>query len=369
MRVVAQQDALAKALATVSRVIAPQNSSPILTGVELQATEGRLTLTATDLFTLLTVEVAVTVDEPGSVVVPAGLLVELVQKLPTATVEITQSPTDARLALRYGRSRATLNTFGEERLPDFPPFASEEPPVALTAGAMTRAARQLLFACAKDETRPVLRGVAMTLGAGRLVMASTDGSRLSQTWIAVPDALGDPKDYILPAKAVAEMARLNASAESELAVSSQMIQCSFGHGRLLTRLVDGQYPDYQRVIPQEYIVQGKVSMSDFRGALERSLLIAAKERSAAIRIHHRVGELTLSASAQEYGQNEETIECDSHGQELELLFNPQFLLEALRSFEGDEVTFEFSGVQSPMRLRDNAYPQYSHIILPLRQLV
>ncbi|AEJ38230.1 DNA polymerase III, beta subunit [Sulfobacillus acidophilus TPY] len=369
MQFEASQDQLAKALALVSRVIQPQNNLAVLSGVQLDARDNVLSITGTDLFTMLVSHIPVHVDEPGTIVVPAALTAELIHKLPTATLTVQANYDSGKAIVRYGKNQATLHGFAQERLPDFPDIEGPLRTIAIAAGTFPRLARQLLFACAKDETRPILRGVSLKLGSGRLVLAATDGSRLSQTWIPVPEYLDDPLECVLPAKAVAEAARLNTAADGELTVGSNMMRFRSSEGELVARLLDGQYPDYQRVIPQEYVAQGRINVNDFRGALERANLIAAKDRAASVRIRHTVGELQISASAQEYGQTLESVECDSHGQDLDLLFNPIYLLEALRSLEGDEALLEFSGVQSPLRIREVEHSQYSHVVLPLRQLV
>lgn len=369
MHIYATQDQLAKAVSTVSRVIQPQNNMAVLAGIQLDARDNHLTLSATDLVTLLQVDIPVEVTTAGSMVLPATLFTELVQRIPTATLELDVEPTSGKTIVKYGKNRATLHSFGNERLPAFQNMEGPLDTVTIGAGVFQRLARELLFSCAKDETRPILRGVSLTLDAGRLVLATTDGTRLSHTWIAVPEYRGETRECVVPAKLIAEAARVTATEDADLTIGSNLIQVKTPHTITVSRLLDGQYPDYQRVIPQQFVVQGRVRVSDFRGALERANLIAQRERISSVRIRHQVGQLDISASAQEFGQTYEAIEFDSHGQELDLIFNPTYLLDALKSFEGEEAVLEFSGVQSPLRLRDTDNAQYSHVVLPLRQLV
>lgn len=369
MHLYAAQDQLAKALSSVSRVIMPQNNMPILSGVQLDANGQSLSLTATDLFTTLRADIAVEVDSPGQVVVPATLLTELVQRIPTATLELETDPSANKATVKYGRNRATLHTFGPERLPDFQQLEGPRDNIRLGAGLLAKLARQLLFACAKDETRPILRGVSLKLDSGRLIFASTDGSRLSHTWVAVPEYRGAERECVIPAKILLEGARLNAAEEADMTVGLNMVEIRTASALIMSRLLDGQYPEYQRVIPKDFVVQGRIRVSDLRGAVERVNLLASRDRTSSIRVRHQVGVLEVIASAQEYGQAFESVEFDSHGQELDLLFNPNYLLDAIKSLEGEEAVLEFSGVQSPLRIRDADNTQYSHIVLPLRQLV
>ncbi|MCY0878119.1 MAG: DNA polymerase III subunit beta [Firmicutes bacterium] len=369
MRIYATQDHLAKALSSVSRVISPQNNMAVLSGVQLHAQDGRLTLTATDLFTLLEMTIEVEVEDPGTTVLPASLLTELVHRIPTATLSLETEPDGSKALVKYGKSRATLYGYGVERLPAFPDAEGAQERVTVGPAVFPRLARQLLFACAKDDTRPILKGISFKLEPGRLVMAATDGSRLSYSWLPIPDYRGEPVQCVIPAKALAEAARLGAVDAAEVTIAENLIRFDLGSVTIISRLLDGQYPDYQRVIPQDYVIQGRVHVADLRGAIERANLIASKDRASSVRVRHTVGQLDISASAAEYGQAFESVEFDSHGQDMELLFNPAFLLDALRSLEEDEAVLEFSGIQSPLRIREAENHQYSHIVLPLRQLV
>lgn len=369
MHIYATQEDFSKALATVSRVIAPQNNMPVLAGVELDVRDNRLTLSATDLFTTIHYAVPVEAESTGTVVLPASLLTDLVSKIPTATLELQVESSSGKTLIKYGKNRATLHGFGVERLPNFEMSSDMRASVTIGEGVFSKLARQLLFACAKDETRPILRGISVKVQDGRMVFAATDGSRLSQSWVAIPEYRGEPFECVVPAKLISEAARLTANLESTLYFGANYLRIQTSHTTLIARLLDGQYPDYQHVIPQEYVIEGHIHVSDFRGALERTNLIAAKDRTSSVRIRPAIGQLDILASAAEYGEAFESVNFDSHGIDLELLFNPVYLLDALKSIEADDAVLEFSGVQSPLRIRDLDNAQYSHVVLPLRQLV
>jgi DNA polymerase-3 subunit beta len=369
MHIYATQEHLSRALSSVSRVIMPQNNMAILAGVQLEARDNSLLVSATDLFTTLRSEIPVDVKEPGFVVLPAALLTDLVQRIPTATLEIETDVSSGKATLKYGRNRASLLGFGQERLPDFQPAQGARDTLTLGPGVLARLARELLFACAKDETRPILKGISLRLDSGRLVLAATDGSRLSHTWVPVPEYRGEGRALVLGTKFLAESARLSASGDAEMTLASNNVEVRTTSSVIVSRVLDGQYPDYQRVIPQDYVVSGRIRVADFRGALERTNILASRDRTSSVRVRHEMGILEISASAAEYGQALESIEFDSHGPELDMLFNPNYLLDALKSLEGEEAVLEFSGVQSPLRIRDTQNAQYSHIVLPLRQLV
>jgi len=369
MKIYAAQDQLAKALTSVSRVIMSQNNMPILAGIQLRAQNDTLRLTATDLFTTLKSEIVVDVESPGEVVIPATLLTDLVHRIPTATVEIHTDDTSGKTMIKYGKNHATLLGFGAERLPEFTPLEGARHTFSLPAGVLGKLTRELLFACAKDEARPVLRGVFIHLESGRLTLVATDGSRLSYTESDIPDYQGGSPSCIVPAKILAEGARLNALDDAEMTIGPNMFEIRTASSVIVSRLLDGKYPDYQRVIPSDYVAEGRVRVADFRGALERANLLASRDHTSSVRIKHESGRLEISASAQEVGQSVESVEFDSQGEELDMLFNPTYLLDALKSLDGEDAILEFSGVQSPLRIRNGSHDSYSHILLPLRQLV
>ncbi len=370
MHFTASQDQLARALSQVSRIIQSQNSMPILGGIQLMATDNTVQLQTTDLFSLLTAEIPAMVLEPGYVVIPGATFSELIHRLPTATVDIESDTGTGKTVVKYGRSRTTIHGFGTERIPEFPGIEGNSQAAIVPAGVLSELARQILFSCSKDESRPILKGIHMELGAGKLVMVSTDGSRLSHAWVALPDYRGPEIKVILPAKVLLE--------GSKLAGGQQPVSMSFAPGFvrmatddaiLISRLLDGEYPEYQRVIPQTYPIHIRVPLLELKGSVERAHLIASKDRSNSVRFSHQVGTLQISSSAAEVGQAEEQLDCDSQGQEMEVLFNSTFILDALKSLTGEDLIMELSGVQSAAKLLDADNPQYFHIVLPLRQLV
>ncbi|MBX5465982.1 MAG: DNA polymerase III subunit beta [Firmicutes bacterium] len=370
MRVTVEQASLARALSQTTRVVAPQNTLPVLSGVELTAQGQSLHLYATDLTTALEADVPAEVSEPGHIVLPAGTLTDLIQRLPTALVDIA-AETSAQAVIRYGRNQATIHGFAEDRLPEFAHLPRNAAvAVTIPGHVLAEVARQVLFACARDEARPILKGVAMELGEGRLVFAATDGSRLSQVWYAVPDHLEAPRQWVWPAKAVTEASRLTAGLDTvTLWMSPHVVQLETAGFRLTSRLLEGQYPEYQRVIPQQYVAECRVELSALRGAVERVNLIAQKDRSASLRIVHEPGMLELGTVSQDIGHAREVVECQSTGQPLDLLFNPHFIADVLKSLSSAEIVVEFAGTQSPARFREVGGSTYQHILLPLRQLV
>lgn len=364
-----EQDTLDKALAMVSRVIQPQTALAVLAGIQLDAHDDHITLTATDLFTWLQVTINAQVTRPGTTVLPARILPELVHRIAPGSISIDLSADGTKATVRYGRNYTTIYSYGAERLPECPRLTDATTPFTLDPAEFPRLARQLIFACAKDEARPILKGIAVTLEPGAVHWTASDGSRLSHRTMPLPDYHGPSQQVVMPAKALAEAARVGDHAKAaQVTISSRLIQITIGPLTIVSRLLDGQYPGFQRVMPQDYAIQGYTDLTSLRGAIERANLLASQDRSPAVRLRHHAGQLDILAAAAELGQATESLEFVGDGPDMELLFNPSFLLDALRSLDGSEVWLEFSGIQSPLRIRSADDAQYFHIVLPLRQL-
>ncbi|MCL4521806.1 MAG: DNA polymerase III subunit beta [Firmicutes bacterium] len=367
MHVIIDQNQLSQGLQQASRIINPQNTLAVLNGIELAATtDGSFVLYSTDLTTGLTVHLNADVKEPGRLTIPSHTITELIRRIPTATVELVEH--DGRLQVRYGKNRATLQTFGGENLPDFPPF--EGLTLSLPPYTFQKISKEILFACSRDESRGVLRGVGLTFGHGRLVLEGTDGSRFSQNWMPVPEFLQEPTTLVLPPKAINEAARLEMDNPLQITLAATMIRVQNAHVTLSTRLLEGVYPDLSHAAPEEYVAECLVALNDFRGALERVQTITTKDHMSSVRVHLIPDQgIELMSSSQEVGNAVELVECESSGEELDLLFNPQYLIDALKAMSDDNVYFELSGTQSAARIRNAGGSNFFHAVLPMRQLV
>lgn len=369
MRVVLEQLPLAKALQVVSRVVSAQNTLPVLSGVLVHAEGTSVALTATDLVSQITTQIAADVQEEGALVLPAATLTDLVQRIPTAELRIEADTLRGQAVVHFGRNRVTLHGYLATELPAFPVLDASSEPVPLPAGTLTRMARQTLFACAKDESRPILKGVHTVLGEGKMVCVSTDGTRLSQSWVPLPDLRSEPANFVIGGRSFQEAARIAGTDAVTMQYSGTMVRFTTPTATLTTLLLEGRYPEYQRVLPDQYVTEMRMATSILRGAVERANLIAHHDRGSSIHLKYDAGQLEVTTQASEVGQVYEVLDVDSQGQSLELSFSPALLWDAVRSIESEEIILEFSGAQMPARIREATNSLYSHIVLPLRQLV
>lgn len=369
MKFVADQLHLTKALQVVSRVISPQNTMPVLSGILIQSTADTVTISATDLISRIETRISADVMEEGELVLPASTLTDLIQRVPSAEVRVEADLAKSQAVLFYGKSRATLHGYSAQEMPTFPVMLDSLDVFEMPPGSLARVARQTLFATAKDESRPILKGIHAVLGDGKLVFVSTDGTRLSQSWVPLPDLRVGTTNFVISGRGLQEAARVSAQEPVKVTVSANQIRFETASTTTSVLLLEGRYPDYQRVLPPEYVTEVHLSTALFRGAVERVNLIAHRDRSASLRIKHDEGVLEISSHAADIGQAYEVLDVESHGQAMDLSFNPGLLLDALKSLDSDEMVLEFSGAQMPARLREKENSHYFHIVLPLRQLV
>ena len=377
MRFHATQIDMISALTFLTRIIPPAGGTlPILSGVQITARDQQILLSATDLTTSLDMTIPGEVIEPGQVVLPAGTIRDLIHRLPTPTFTLESDDVSGRATIRYGRNRATLHGFGSEVLPAFPDFAAtDDPPLEWSAGTLSRLSRQLLFARAKDDSCPPLKGVALSWADAHLTFIATDGSRLSRVTLPAPQDPHWPQPLVIAAKTLSEAARINAEVPVSLQVnaSGRLIAFSAPHMLLRSRLLNGPYPAINRAIPDDYPTQAVIPLADLRSAMARVTLIASRNaqnpKPVRLSLNAQTSGIRLTTEDPTIGQAEEWVDGAVSGHDLDILFNPEYFLEALKSLQGSDVTIGFAGIEKPAKLLTPDQSDFFHILLPLRQLV
>ena len=373
----ATQIDMISALAFLTRIIPPAGGTmPILSGVQMIARDQQIRLSATDLTTSLDITIPGEVIEPGQVVLPAAPIRDLIHRLPTTMFTLESEDVSGRATIRYGRNYATLYGFGSEVLPAFPDFAgADDPPLEWPAGTLSRLSHQLLFACAKDDSRPALKGVALSWADAHLVFVATDGTRLSHVTLPASEDPHWPQPLVIAAKTLAEAARMNAEAPVSLHVntSGRLIAFSAPHMLLRSRLLNGPYPAIDRVIPDDYPTQVVIPLADLRSAVARVTLITSRHAQdptpVRLSLDAQTSGIRLTTKDPAIGQAEEWVDGTVSGQDLDILLNSEYFLEALKSLQGSDVAIGFAGIEKPAKMLTPDQSDFFHILLPLRQLV
>ncbi len=371
MKVTIERSILVKALGHVQSVVERRNTIPILSNVLLQAEQDRLTLTATDLDIEVMEHAKADVDVKGAITVSAGTLFEITKRLPDgAQVSLEVLEEEGRLQVKAGRSRFALAILPDA---DFPSLASDD--FDVTFAAPTADIRRLLdkarFAMSQEETRYYLNGVyfhAMTDGDNpRLRVAATDGHRLARLESGLPKGAENMPGVIIPRKAVAELGRLldDAGEMVDIAVSKAKIRFGFGQGQLISKLIDGTFPDYERVIPKDNPYTLKVDTSEFFKAVDRVSTVSA-DRTKSVKLALDNDRLRLAVNNPDAGSALEELSVDFDGEPTEIGFNARYLVDIAQQIDSDMAVFRLSDPSSPTVILDPEDETALYVLMPLR---
>jgi len=371
MRVTVERAALLKALGHVHRVVERRNTIPILSNVLLRAEDGTLRLKATDLDIEVTETITADITEAGSTTVPAYMIYDIVRKLPDgAQVSLETTGEGGQMQIRSGRSRFMLQALPES---DFPDLAAGDLPhrFTLPAADLKRLIEKTQFAISTEETRYYLNGIFLhTLdvsGSTMLRAVATDGHRLARVEMPAPVGSEGMPGVIVPRKAVAEIVKLveDGSESITIELSSAKIRLTFDGVVLTSKLIDGTFPDYQRVIPSGNDKLLTVERADFAKAVDRVSTISS-ERGRAVKLALNDGRLTLTVNNPDSGSATEEIEVDYDAAPIDIGFNARYLLDITAQLDGDTALFKLADPGSPTVVQDREGASALYVLMPMR---
>jgi DNA polymerase-3 subunit beta len=374
MKLVCTQKALAEGLATVNRAVPSKSPLPVLSNVLLASDEGRLKLVANNLEMAISAWIGADVAEPGSVTLPARLLSDFVTSLGGGDVQMALKAGTKTMNLRCGRFEANINGMDAA---DFPavPSVDEGARCRIAAKTLRTAISQVAFAAATDETRPVLSGVLLTVEGDELTLAAADGFRLAVRTAPLLEGLGERLSVIVPARALIELSRILPDVDDpvEIGATPNQNQVMFQYPGLLlvSRLIEGQFPDYQRIIPQKYQTRIVLPVSDFLQAT-KTASVFSRDNSNIVRVsvtpsgdELTPGRVDVLASSAEMGDNAGQLDGSVEGDETQIAFNVRYLRDALEAVNSGEVALEITGPTSPGLLKPVAGSGHIHVIMPM----
>jgi DNA polymerase-3 subunit beta len=371
MKVTVERAELLKSLGHVHRVVERRNTIPILANVLIRADKSALSLKATDLDLEVIESIAAEVSPAGSTTVPAHMFYEIVRKLPEGSQVVLESSSDrAVLAIRAGRSRFTLQTLPES---DFPDLAAGDMThkFALAASDLKRLIDKTQFAISTEETRYYLNGIYLHVaGAAKsqtLRAVATDGHRLAQTDLPVPAGAAGMPGIIVPRKTVTEVQRLIEDNATEVTVelSSAKIRFSIGDVVLTSKLIDGTFPDYARVIPSGNDKELVVDKKDFEAAVDRVSTVSS-ERGRAVKLSLTGGKLILSVTNPDSGSATEEIEVEYDSDPIDIGFNSRYLLDIAAQLDGEVAVLRLADPGSPTLIEDKDAKGSLYVLMPMR---
>lgn len=371
MKVTVERAALLKSLSHVHRVVERRNTIPILANVLLRSEVAELSLKATDLDLEVVETVAAEANPGGATTVPAHTFYEIVRKLPEGAQIVLESSGDrAMMSIRAGRSRFTLQALPET---DFPDLAAGELTHKFTLGAaeLKRLIDKTQFAISTEETRYYLNGIYLhAVSAGNHLMlraVATDGHRLAQVELAAPPGAEGMPSIIVPRKTVGEVQRLidNATGEIAIELSQSKIRLTLNGVVLTSKLIDGTFPDYTRVIPVGNDKLLEVDKRDFEQAVDRVSTVSS-ERGRAVKLALSAGRLVLSVTNPDSGSATEELEVGYDADPLDIGFNSRYLLDIAAQLEGDTAVLKLADPGSPTLLSDKEAKGALYVLMPMR---
>ncbi len=375
MNIIIERAALLRSLGHVQSVVERRNTIPILSNVLLRAKDGELSLAATDMDLEMIETVPATIGRPGGTTAPAHTLYDIVRKLPDGSqVELDVSGDGAILTLRSGRSQFKLSCLPVE---DFPQLSGGElkHSFALAAADLRALIDRTRFAISTEETRYYLNGIYVhaarnAAAAGDIPVlraVATDGHRLARVEMPLPDGASGIPGVIVPRKTVMEIRKLidEAADRIEISLSENKIRFAFDQIIVTSKLIDGTFPDYERVIPVGNDKVLEVDARLFAAAVDRVATIST-EKSRAVKLAVSRGTLTLSATSPEAGSATEELEVNYQDSALEIGFNSRYLLDITQQIEGEGARFTLADAASPTIIRDVADGTALYVLMPMR---
>jgi len=357
------REALLKPLQAVIGVVERRQTMPILSNVLLVAKDGQLSITATDLEVELVAQADVETDAGGEITVSGRKLLDICRALPEGSV-ISISASGEKLTVRAGRSRFNLATLPAAEFPVVEDIKAGQS-IAVPQEVLGRLFEKTHFSMAQQDVRYYLNGLLLETGGGQLRAVATDGHRLALCQADVDGKLED-QQVIVPRKGVLELQRLmSGDGELNIELGSNHIRIQLDRIRFTSKLIDGRFPEYERVIPKESANELKADRGAFQGALQRTAILS-NEKYRGIRLVIRDSGVVLQAHNPEQEEAEEELEVEYAGEDIEIGFNVNYLLDALGAVDGDDVTLSVQDSNSSCLIRQPGSDDCKFVVMPMR---
>ncbi|MDH4135433.1 MAG: DNA polymerase III subunit beta [Anaerolineae bacterium] len=373
MKVSCLQENLAKGLSIVGRAVATRSTLPVLSNVMLATDGSRLKLSATNLEIGIVCWIGAKVEEDGSITVPARLLTDFVNSLPPERIDMELTVRTQTLNLKCARFEANIKGIDAQEFPLIP-TAGEDSKISLDPSMLRQMIDQVAFAAATDESRPILTGVLAKFQGEQLTLAAADGFRLSVRTAHLSEPTSEPITVIVPARALAELSRISGEQEQpiEVTITPARNQALFHMANvdLVSQLIEGNFPDYNQIIPKSYSTRTVVSTSDFLKAAKTANIFA---RDAANIVRLEIvpggelapGRIALTATSAEVGDNVGEFDAVIEGQEMEIAFNAKYLIDVLSVVDAAQVALETTTASSPGVIKPVGSEDFTYVIMPM----
>lgn len=358
------------ALSNVSRFISTKNQLPVLNNILLSTDNGRLKLSATDLELSVNYWIGAKIEEEGIITIPSKEITEFISYLSPGKIDLSLK-NDNLLNLSSPKTESNFTTIPATDYPDFPKLDSSTS-FQLDYNILSETISQIAFSAALDDIRPVLTSILCQFSNHQLTFVATDGFRLSVKQIKLVNPL-DLKDnelvtFLIPAKSLIEVIKLAKNDKKiTIGLTSDKHQVVFvlDEIEVISRLIEGDYPDYQKIIPESFSTKVFLNKEEFLQAVKIASVFA-KESANVIKLNTKTSEIELTANAPQIGQNKINLDAKVEGEKIEIAFNYKFLLDFLNNCKSQEILLQLNDSLSPASFTDQSDPNFTHIIMPVR---
>lgn len=365
MEALVLQEDLLKGIASVSRFVSSRAQLPVLSNILIHASGNKIRLAATNLEMGISVLIGAKVEKEGAITIPAKIIGDLVSNLPAGKISLKEK--ESQLSLKGSAFLVSLNGISASEFPEVPEKISQKD-FSLPQEVLTLLNRKVSFAASKDESRPKLTGVLLIFDKDRLRAVATDGFRLSCKDIEISKTGSQTKERLLiPARMLEELAKVIGSGEEDIEVSMKEKQILFANSSLVLtgRILEGEFPDFEKIIPKGNQYWANVDKNDLARAVKVAGVLG-KEAASVIKLRIEKDKIVIFSESSEYGREETQIDAKTQGEGIEVAFNYKYLLDFLASVDGGSITIETNGSASPGVFRDNKDESYLHLIMPVR---
>ena len=373
MNITCLQESLAKGLGIAGRIVKERSTLLALSNILLAADGDRLKLAATNLEIGITCWIGAQIEQEGAITVPARTLVDLVNTLPPGKVDMSMNGAQT-LKLQSGRFKSNVKGIDANEFPLIPHIEGDEA-IHIAPDVLGQMIEQVTFAAARDESRPILTGVLARFEGDRLTFAAADGFRLSVRTGSLSAAVSQPFEVIVPARALTELGHvLNGQEEPvSIAVTPTRNQIMFrlNSVELVAQLIDGKFPDYQMIMPKSNTARAVLDTAPLIKAC-KAASVFARESANTVRLtvvpgdESKPGHLAVQATSAETGDNAGEVDASIEGEPLEIAFNVQYLLDALKAVGAPQVSLELTTASSPGVIRPLGDDAFTHVMMPMQ---
>ena len=363
MKMVCTKKNLNSGLTITSRVIGSGNTLPILNNILLKTDEGRLKLSSTNLEMAINTWVGGKIEEEGEITVPARLINDYVNNL--LADKITISSKNQTLSLEAEKAETHIKGLSSDEFPLIPQI-KELGYAKADSKLLSQAIREVTFSAAYSETQPEISGILLSFEGKSLTIAATDRYRLAEGRVELAESVATPRQIIVPARAVNELPKVISSGMVDIYLSEGQVCFKSTDIELVSRLIEGQYPDYKQIIPTNFVTEAEVERTGLIQSLKAASLFASENNNISLDFNPQNKEVVIKSQSAQVGDSEIRVDSTVAGQKNNIVFNYRYLLECLNNLNDENITIKIINSSSPAAIVPAGRDNYLYIVMPIK---